>query len=88
MKLKTFLASMMVLSFFWLSGVSFGAQQEGDGGNPKSTPEKEIGSLPVAYLPESRYEFSRVVDGTEVIHDFVIQNKGTGLLKIEKVKTG
>ncbi|UCD80499.1 MAG: hypothetical protein JSW26_03450 [Desulfobacterales bacterium] len=43
---------------------------------------------PSAFFPETNYEFSPVLDGTSVIHDFVIQNKGTGTLKVERVKTG
>jgi hypothetical protein len=39
-------------------------------------------------VPESRYTFPTVLDGTEVTHDFVIQNKGDAELVIEKVRTG
>jgi hypothetical protein len=34
------------------------------------------------------YSFSPVLDGTEITHDFVIQNKGDAPLAIEKVRTG
>ncbi len=44
-------------------------------------------SAPVAFFPEKIFEFAPVLGGKEVIHDFVIQNKGGALLKIEKVKT-
>lgn len=43
---------------------------------------------PSAFVPNSRYTFSPVLDGTEITHDFVIQNKGDALLSIEKVRTG
>ncbi len=43
---------------------------------------------PVAVLPQTVYEFPPVLEGQEVIHDFVIQNKGTAVLKVERVKTG
>jgi len=43
---------------------------------------------PSIVVPESRYTFQPVLDGTEIIHDFVIQNKGDGPLEIEKVRTG
>ncbi len=43
---------------------------------------------PIAVLPEIRYEFEPVPDGTQIHHDFIIQNKGTATLKIEKVRTG
>lgn len=43
---------------------------------------------PSVLIPNSRYTFSPVLDGTEVTHDFVIQNKGDAPLAIEKVRTG
>ena len=43
--------------------------------------------LPVAHVPALRYEFAPVMEGKEVMHDFVVQNKGSALLEIQKVKT-
>jgi hypothetical protein len=43
---------------------------------------------PSAFVPNSQYTFSPVLDGTEITHDFVIQNKGDAPLAIEKVRTG
>jgi hypothetical protein len=43
---------------------------------------------PSILIPESLYKFSPVLEGTEIIHDFIVQNKGTAPLKIEKVRTG
>jgi hypothetical protein len=43
--------------------------------------------LPLAYLPSANFEFEPVVEGKEVIHDFVIQNKGAALLQVQSVKT-
>jgi len=43
---------------------------------------------PSAFFPESRYEFTPVVAGINVTHEFIVQNKGTEPLHIEKVKTG
>ena len=48
---------------------------------------KIVLKLPAVYLPASRYEFDPVLEGQEVTHDFVIQNKGDGPLKVQKVKT-
>jgi hypothetical protein len=39
-------------------------------------------------VPETQYTFQPVVEGTEVVHDFVIQNKGTDVLSVLNVKTG
>jgi hypothetical protein len=43
---------------------------------------------PVAFAPEKSYDFKPVPEGVQVTHTFIIQNKGTALLRIENVKTG
>ena len=43
---------------------------------------------PSIFIPNNQYTFSPVLDGTEITHDFVIQNKGDAPLAIEKVRTG
>jgi hypothetical protein len=43
---------------------------------------------PDAFFPQTLYEFSPVLDGAKVVHEFVVQNKGTATLNIERVKTG
>ncbi len=49
---------------------------------------KQTTLSPSVFVPESRYTFPTVIDGTEVTHDFIIQNKGDAPLVIERVKTG
>jgi len=39
-------------------------------------------------VPEKQFTFQPVVEGTEVVHDFVILNKGTDVLSVLNVKTG
>jgi hypothetical protein len=51
-----------------------------------SRAEKVTQKFPSAFVPVDSYEFAPVVDGTEITHDFVIQNKGTAPLKIETIK--
>lgn len=43
---------------------------------------------PSAFIPNSRYTFSPVLDGAQITHGFVIQNKGDATLEIEKVRPG
>ena len=45
-------------------------------------------ATPTAVLPEPGYVFDSVPEGIDVLHDFPIQNTGTAILNIEKVKTG
>ena len=75
MKLKLFsifFAAVCILSF---DSGAFGAS--------KQTPPS-----PSVFVSESRYTFPTVIDGAEVTHDFIIQNKADAPLVIEKVKTG
>ncbi len=44
--------------------------------------------VPSAFPVEKEYKFQSVPDGTEIVHDFVIENRGNALLKIVKVKAG
>ena len=75
MKLKLFSIVFSVVCILSFGGVAFGVSQQ--------TPPS-----PSIFVPESRYTFPTVLDGTEVTHDFVIQNKGDAELVIEKVRTG
>ncbi len=50
----------------------------------KTLPE----TFPVAYFPEKKFEFKKVADGTRVVHDFALFNRGTSALFIEHVKAG
>jgi hypothetical protein len=43
---------------------------------------------PVAVMNEMTYEFPPQFDGTDVVHDFVIKNKGDADLTITDVKAG
>lgn len=43
---------------------------------------------PKIFFPETRFEFAPVLEGTKIVHDFTVQNKGNAILKIERVKTG
>lgn len=44
--------------------------------------------LPSAVVKSDRFEFETVVEGVKVTHTFIISNKGTAPLIIEKVKSG
>lgn len=73
MKLKLIGISIGIV--FVLAAACFGS---GDGSS----------DTPLAVALEPTYTFAPVLDGEEVVHDFVIRNQGTGELKILDVKTG
>ena len=43
---------------------------------------------PIAFLPETKYEFEAVPEGTKIVHDFILNNTGSAPLHIKKVLTG
>ena len=75
MKCKTFFFLALAFCILFFETGSFGAEN------------KTLNS-PSTFVPESSFKFGPVLDGTEITHDFIIQNKGTAVLNIEKVRTG
>jgi len=55
---------------------------------PAESTQDTDDSAPKAFVPQKRFAFPSSMDGTKVLHDFIIQNKGDAPLKITKVKTG
>ncbi|MBW1783907.1 MAG: hypothetical protein JRL30_24600 [Deltaproteobacteria bacterium] len=75
MKKGGFAGLCFLFFLVWSTGITFGAQ------------EKVEGSASV-FFPEPGYTFTAVYAGTPVLHDFVIQNKGTGALDVKRVSGG
>ncbi len=73
MKYKFKVACLSLILLVGLSVVSYGGVEEGQA---------------KAVISNNIFEFKPVLDGTEVVHDFVIQNTGTATLEIEKIETG
>ena len=49
--------------------------------------EAVAAEVPAVVMPGPDFEFKPVPEGAEVKHEFIVQNKGNGLLKIAEVKT-
>lgn len=45
-------------------------------------------TVPSAYAPVRNHTFQTVLEGSEVVHAFVLHNQGSAPLQIEDVKTG
>jgi len=73
MKYRFKVAYLSLLLLIGLSVISYGGVEEGQA---------------KAVISINTFEFKPVLDGAEVIHDFVIQNTGTATLNIEKIETG
>ena len=73
MSCKGLLGLVVTVGLAIFAAVGFAAQDDGE---------------PAAFFPQTLYEFTSVLDGAKVVHEFVVQNKGTATLNIERVKTG
>ena len=71
MKFRIF---VIIAIAFLLSGTTIGA-------------ENNLSVTPSVSVSQPQYNFESVVEGTQVIHDYVIQNTGATTLEIQKVKT-
>ena len=78
MKLKTLFS--VFLPFFILIPFSFGTADKQDSAISRKGPS--------LFFPSAKYEFAPVAEGIDVRHDFVVQNKGSETLYINKVKSG
>jgi hypothetical protein len=43
---------------------------------------------PVAVAESGSYDFGTALDGSPIIHDYIIKNTGSANLEIQKVKSG
>lgn len=73
MKNRFAIACLSLILLIGLSVISYGGVEEGQA---------------KAVISINTFEFKPVLDGAEVIHDFLIQNTGTATLNIEKIETG
>ena len=77
-RMLTFTATLLML---WAVAGAVGASDEA------ATQDAAMATPQVA-LPEAKYEFAPVVDGSIVSHDYLVKNTGDGPLDITQVKTG
>ncbi len=75
MRKKSLFSSFFIGLFFWI----FCSFSLADDAAPEGA---------VAFFPEPQYTFEHVLEGTEVLHDFVIMNKGDSILEVQKVNPG
>ena len=60
---------------FCLMGMAIGAQEK-------------VKGLPSVVFPEPVYEFDFVFEDVPVVHDFIVQNRGTAILDIKRASGG
>ena len=74
MKVRNIVVFLSVVCLFFLTSPFLGAESQ----SPES---------PSAYLPADQYEFDQILEGDDVSHDLIIQNKGDALLEVKGVGT-
>ncbi len=75
MKAKTCILLTALAALLIVAGLASAAGTEDQGGAS-------------AYVAAPNYEFPPVLEGIDVIHDYVVRNEGTAPLTIDNVKTG
>jgi hypothetical protein len=79
MKFRVPAALILIISLFLSVSIGVAADQSA---------ENTVLPKPKIFFPETHFKFSPVLEGTKIVHDFTVQNKGNAILKIERVKTG
>jgi len=73
MKQKLVIVCYFLIYIITLPVFSFGNEEQG---------------RPSAAVLDNSHEFEPVLDGAQIIHDFIVLNNGSADLVIEKVETG
>ncbi|KPA11092.1 conserved hypothetical protein, secreted [Candidatus Magnetomorum sp. HK-1] len=90
MKIKYIIFSMVFISIIWAINC-ISAEKA-----PVSKTDQAVKTVttqgnnkqPVAVIPEPTFQSQPVIEGNDIIHDFVIKNTGGDTLNISRVKTG
>jgi len=84
MKIKNIIAVILLLLFIGSINPSWGSETQ----TVKEKSDTTTQSVPIAVVSETKFQAAPVLEGNDIMHDFVIKNTGTGELKISRVKTG
>ncbi len=58
------------------------------GNQSSAVPEDSQSPAPQIIISDPLFDFGQVLEGTEVVHDFLVENRGAGDLAIDQVRTG
>ncbi|WDN90379.1 hypothetical protein BuS5_03350 [Desulfosarcina sp. BuS5] len=72
---KLYVFPLLIFSVFFVFSLSSGEV-------------KEDLKTPDSFFPEESFDFGKVVDGTQITHDFKVLNRGNAPLVVKRVKTG
>ena len=80
------LAALVLLSL--MLGCVDEARTSDDVSRPDATASEAMAAVPSLAVSQAEFNFGEVSEGKQYVHDFVIMNKGTGVLEIKKVTPG
>lgn len=72
---KLYVFPLLIFSVFFVFSLSSGEVKE------------EL-KTPDSFFPEASFDFGKVVDGTQITHDFKVLNRGNAPLVVKRAKTG
>ena len=79
-KALSFVTALLLLFLFAQNGL---AAKPGRAAAPS-----DVQGQPSIHVGETTFDFGEVMEGTDVEHDYIVRNTGTGVLGIERVKVG
>jgi hypothetical protein len=85
--MRTRILAALVLLFLMFGGADE-ARTSDEVSRPDVVASEAMAGIPTLAVSEPEFNFGEVSEGKEYVHDFVITNKGTGVLEIKKVNPG
>jgi hypothetical protein len=76
----------VLLALAPLANVSAGPPDLQDKQAAADVVEASMDSVPQAVFPQTKFKFDPIFEGTEIKHDFVVENRGEAPLVINKIR--
>jgi hypothetical protein len=78
---------LAVILFLVPLSITLAGSPANSGQKPSASVVKaSLASAPEAFFSNTQYEFDPVFEGTEITHDFVVENKGNAPLIINSIR--
>jgi hypothetical protein len=79
---------VILFCFLWTSIACAGNLPAVKATAPRLSLAANVQDTPSIQVPESTFDFGEVMEGGEIVHDFVVKNTGKAVLQIEQVRPG
>lgn len=78
----------MLYATITLAGVLLASHFSAVAAEENTTAPADASAVPVIVVKEAVYNFAPVLEGMTVLHEYMIENKGSAELEIESVRPG